>query len=354
MQKTIFVIFLALVVVWSGAVIKPVSGEEPMAVTLGDFTLTAVSYNNTIHVRADWDTQSEQDTAGFILMRGQGGNFTAISPIIPAVGDFSQGAEYTYTDTTAVSGQTYVYQLLEITTSSEEHIMRELTFTVSLTPTNTPIPLGGGNNGGNNSQPTATPQPTNTTAATNTPRPTATTAAATAVPTNTPQPTATDQPALPTATNQPFIVPSLPTLAPAEPESGSNDGGSDSVIVIAPTLLAENFGATLAQAAGLANDSTEEAAVEETAVNPLPATDQPSPEQPVAIAQNNAATGKAATPIIIGRTLVPPSAPQQTDPQSAEARLSTFYLWGGFIAAMILFSAAVLGSIILFTRKREP
>ena len=140
MQKTIFVIFLALVVVWSGAVIKPVSGEEPMAVTLGDFALTAVSYNNTIHVRADWDTQSEQDTAGFILKRGQGGNFTAISPIIPAVGDFSQGAEYTYTDTTAVSGQTYVYQLVEITTSSEEHVMRELTFTVSLSPTNTPIP----------------------------------------------------------------------------------------------------------------------------------------------------------------------------------------------------------------------
>ncbi|MCA9965335.1 MAG: hypothetical protein KC423_13855 [Anaerolineales bacterium] len=349
MQKTIFVIFLALVVVWSGAVIKPVSGEEPMAVTLGDFTLTAVSYNNTIHVRADWDTQSEQDTAGFILKRGQGGNFTAISPIIPAVGDFSQGAEYTYTDTTAVSGQTYVYQLLEITTSSEEHVMRELTFTVSLTPTNTPIPLGGGNNG----QPTATPQPTNTTAATNTPRPTATTVAATAVPTSTPQPTATDQPALPTATNQPFFVPSLPTLAPVEPDNGNDNGSSDSAIVIAPTLLAENFGAALAQAAGLANDSTEEAAVEETAVNPLPAADQPSAEQPVAIAQNNAPTGKAA-PIIIGRTLVPPSAPQQTDPQPAEARLSTFYLWGGFIAAMILFAAAVLGSIILFTRKREP
>lgn len=355
MQKTIFVIFLALVVVWSGAVIKPVSGEEPMAVTLGDFALTAVSYNNTIHVRADWDTQSEQDTAGFILKRGQGGNFTAISPIIPAVGDFSQGAEYTYTDTTAVSGQTYVYQLVEITTSSEEHVMRELTFTVSLSPTNTPIPLGGGNNSGNNSQPTATPQPTNTTAATNTPRPTATNA--TAVPTNTPQPTATSQPALPTATNQPFIVPSLPTAAPPA-NGGNSDGGANSgsnFIVIAPTLVAQEFGALPIQAAELSEEVTGMIEADETAVT-SPA-DQPTADQqvdqPVAIAQNNAAPGNAATPIIIGRRLVPPSSPQQTDPQPAEARLSTFYLWGGFIAAMILFSAAVLGSIILFTRKRE-
>lgn len=352
MQKTIFMILLAFATVWCGLFIAPVSGQEPMAVTLGDFTLTAVSYNNTIHVRADWDTQSEQDTAGFILRRGQGGNFTTISPIIPAVGDFSQGADYTYTDTTAVSGQTYIYQLVEITTASEEHVMRELTFTVSLTPTNTPIPLGGGNNNGNNSQPTATAtaQPTNTA----TPRPTATDAAATAVPTNIPSSTATSQPALPTATREPFIVPSLPTLAPAEPGSDSNDGGSDNAIVIAPTLLAGNFGAGFAQAAGLSGEDTQEVAVEETAVNPPINTEQPHTDQPVAIAQNNTAIARSATPIIIGRTLVPPTAPQQTKPQPAEAQFSTFYLWGGFIAAMILFAAAVLGSIILFTRKREP
>lgn len=359
MRKTIFLLLLALVALWSWQLVAQADGQEPMAVTLGSFTLTAVSNNNNILVRANWDTQSEQDTAGFILKRGQGGTFTPISPIIPAVGDFSQGGNYTYTDTTAVSGQTYVYQLLEITTSSEEHVMRELTFTVSVSPTNTPIPLGGGNNSGNNSQPTATPQPTNTTAATNTPRPTATTTAATAVPTNTPQPTATSQPALPTATNQPFIVPSLPTAAPPA-NGGNSDGGANSgsnnFIVIAPTLAAQGFGALPIQAAELSEEVTTAIEADGTAVNPptnQPTTDQPA-DQPIAIAQNNAASAKSATPIIIGRTLVPPSAPQQTDPQPAESRLSTFYLWGGFMAAMILFSAAVLGSIILFTRKREP
>lgn len=318
-----------------------------MAVTLGNFTLTAVPTPTTLHVRADWDTQSEQDTAGFILKRGQNGTFTTISPIIPAIGDFSQGANYTYTDTTAVSGQTYTYQLFEITTSSSEKLLRELTFTPSFTPTNTPIPIGGGNSGGNNPQPTATLPPTST--------PTATSLPATAVPTSvlaaTPPPTATPTAQVEATASQPFVVPSLPTPAQAgaTPTTPPDSSDNNNFIIIAPTSVVEGVGVQPVQAAELPSEAEESENPETTAVNPPPTN---APEQPVAIAQNNAAP--AATPIIVGGRNPVPASPQQTEPEPAQARFSTFYLWGGFIAAMILFSAAVLGSIILFTRKREP
>lgn len=351
MRKTILLTLLILAV-WGWQLAPPASSQEPMAVTLGDFTLTAVPTSNTIHVRADWDTHSEQDTAGFLIRRGQGSNVVAISPIIPAVGDFSQGADYTFMDTTAVSGQTYIYQLVEITTGSEQHVVRELTFTVSVAVTNTPAPLGGGNNGGTQPTnttvpPTATVAATVVVVATATPQPTATNAAPTAVPTIQP----TTAAALPTATNPPFVVPSFPTAAPPvnEENSGANSGSNGGILVIAPTLIAENFGAAAVQASQTTTETTDPAT--ETTVSTTTLPDQPDS----GTAQIAAVPNNAATPIVIGRTPLIPNTtpPQQTEP-SQESRLGDLYLWGGFIAAMILFAAAVLGSIILFTRKREP
>ncbi len=72
----------------------------------------------TSSVRVEWSTESEINTAGFNLYRGESpdGPFDVkVNPqLIPPASDPLVGGEYTFEDTTARPGVTYYYQLQEI------------------------------------------------------------------------------------------------------------------------------------------------------------------------------------------------------------------------------------------------
>jgi hypothetical protein len=72
----------------------------------------------TGQVRVEWTTETEVDTAGFNLLRGESpeGPFTlkVNEQLIPASPDPLVGGKYQFVDKTARPGVTYYYQLQEI------------------------------------------------------------------------------------------------------------------------------------------------------------------------------------------------------------------------------------------------
>lgn len=72
----------------------------------------------TAPVRVEWRTETEMNTAGFNLYRGESpdGPFDVRvnEQLIPPSADPLTGKAYTYVDTTAQAGVTYYYQLQEV------------------------------------------------------------------------------------------------------------------------------------------------------------------------------------------------------------------------------------------------
>lgn len=69
-----------------------------------------------------WETASELETAGYNLYRSNSpdGPFTQVNAeLIPAKGDQLVGARYELTDTQVVAGETYSYQLEEVTSDGK-------------------------------------------------------------------------------------------------------------------------------------------------------------------------------------------------------------------------------------------
>lgn len=67
--------------------------------------------------KVQWHTETEQNTAGFYIYRSTNpeGEFELITEeIIPSEGSAITGASYSFSDETAVSGETYYYLLEEI------------------------------------------------------------------------------------------------------------------------------------------------------------------------------------------------------------------------------------------------
>ena len=65
----------------------------------------------------EWTTKSEVNTAGFNMYRAEssGGPFTRINrELIPSASDPIAGGHYVYTDTEAIAGRTYYYQLEDV------------------------------------------------------------------------------------------------------------------------------------------------------------------------------------------------------------------------------------------------
>ncbi len=77
-------------------------------------------------MRVEWSTESEINTAGFNLYRGQSpdGPFDVKvnSQLIPPASDPMVGGEYTFEDKTALPGVTYYYQLQEIEKSGKVNL----------------------------------------------------------------------------------------------------------------------------------------------------------------------------------------------------------------------------------------
>jgi hypothetical protein len=85
----------------------------------------------TAQVRVDWTTESEVNTAGFNLYRGESpdGPFDlkVNETLIPASPDPLLGGEYRYVDKSAHPGVTYYYQLQEVEKSGGVNVFGPVT-----------------------------------------------------------------------------------------------------------------------------------------------------------------------------------------------------------------------------------
>jgi hypothetical protein len=89
------------------------ASAAPLAVTLASFSAEAQAGQ----VLVAWETVSEVDNAGFNLYRGlsAGGSDRALLATVPSQAPGStQGAAYSYADTTVEAGQTYWYWLEDV------------------------------------------------------------------------------------------------------------------------------------------------------------------------------------------------------------------------------------------------
>lgn len=75
-------------------------------------------------VRIEWETATEQNTAGFQLYRSitPDGNFELITPqVVASVGSAVSGGSYAFVDKRVAAGETYYYLLEEIEYDSTTH-----------------------------------------------------------------------------------------------------------------------------------------------------------------------------------------------------------------------------------------
>lgn len=80
--------------------------------------------NRAGSIEINWETETEQQTAGFYLYRSELENsgFVRITDtLIPATGSAISGASYVYIDENVSSGETYYYLLEEIENDASAH-----------------------------------------------------------------------------------------------------------------------------------------------------------------------------------------------------------------------------------------
>jgi len=84
--------------------------------------------NRAGSIEIKWDTETEQQAAGFYLYRSESedGDFVRITDnLIPAKGSAVSGASYIYADENVTSGITYYYLLEEIENDASAHKYKE-------------------------------------------------------------------------------------------------------------------------------------------------------------------------------------------------------------------------------------
>lgn len=347
-------------------------------------------------VKLHWETGSEVDIAAFKMERKQSGEFVWLQYLgnqgfIGQQGSPATGYEYTVIDYQAVPGESYTYRLVEVSMALTEVPIATAVYGTAATPTSTSTPTAG--------SPTATE--TLTTTATSTPTPTPTTGggivltqpalATSTVPANgatatntatltvtpssptngtsTATPTATRSALVsPTATStQGFVTPTAtlrPTIAAPLPPTFSSNG----VSITQPTAVNPGFFPTtqVVNAEPIAQVGTATLAAGYPGTTPIAVgtADNAFPNNNTLVTPANldpsypsdagGYNGQTAVPVIgsqIGGVTVTPISPAET-PTSTRA-LSSLYLWGGFLVALLVFGTAVVGTILIFTRSRR-
>ena len=313
-------------------------------------------------VRLEWDVETEVNTGGYKLKRGQNGAFAYLPDpvsggdlIITALGGPAQGHRYSHLDEDVAVGTTYTYQLVELTTSSNEVVQGETTVTVQVTATNTPIvlPTNNPNPGVAGQNSTATPTAVPTTAATAVPataapQSTALPPTAAAAPTSPPsQSTNTDgQPAAPSTQNASPSEDPYPAAPETSPASAATEPEAFAVGVAAAQEQPPDQGAYPAPGASEGGQ-------------PTTANDTAAAVDAAAVSEQPAAVGLTAPVVISGAPGAPApdtdaqtssdTAVQASEPESG----GLAFLWVAFIAALTIFIAAVIGAIILYSRSRQ-
>ncbi len=359
------------------------------AVELISFTATANTNNSAVRLR--WETAVEIDTAGYRLKRTNSSNefitvtyFGEQTSLIP--GDATGlGAIYEAQDTAVSAGNTYIYTLVEIDNSGgQDEIATAVVNLGNGQPTNTPTPTATAT-GGLTLPPTSTPtvavqaSPTSTATPATQLNPTAT---------STPEPTNNNNNG---SNNNNNDTTSGSTSATNNPSSGNTNGNN------APSTTnnnnASSGGASVAEASeaqpAQAQQQTGETLQEETpeeereegATDPLNETGDSSEINDESIdgsddtavstpypATTNESETEALDPAGYQGTepsneLETSTSPSQigqnnsdnTSPENNENQASgnnNLILWGAFLAAMSVFIAGIIGSLLLFMRRR--
>ncbi|MBN2416377.1 T9SS type A sorting domain-containing protein [bacterium] len=93
--------------------------DTSLPVTMSTFTATASEQEG---VTISWRTESEVNTAGFNVLRSQGGNGTwskLNGTLIPGQGNSSAGMDYSYIDRDVREGIEYWYKVEEVSTDDQ-------------------------------------------------------------------------------------------------------------------------------------------------------------------------------------------------------------------------------------------
>ncbi len=130
-------ILVAVLVFWPGQWLRHAAAN----VTLVSFTANTAPGQPGIDIQ--WTTATEFNTVGFYVRRSDNvtGPFVRLfSMPIPSQGDELRGSEYSWPDNTTVLGQTYFYQLEEITTDQRSEFYGPITVTAGVSGPVTPTP----------------------------------------------------------------------------------------------------------------------------------------------------------------------------------------------------------------------
>ncbi len=324
--------FLFLWLLWPG---RAVQAASPTSVGLVSFDL--IPLDNAVQI--EWVTATELNTAGFMIQRGTGEEFEFLSEIgfIISEGGPQIGASYEVVDETAVNGETYTYKLIEFEQNSTQNEVAAGEVTAGIPPTATGIIIGGG--GGQNPPPNTPTVPSQTA----TPSPTAT------QPVNT---TAVSTPTAATTTLPTVAITAVPTTQPTQAANPQNT-------FFQPGVASAQGETTL--------PTPTPQAVAQVENNPTPTTPDPYPVQPAQTTAepNNPTPYPAATstflptlttfPVVGSDVQLIPTLPAVTtinvNPRPVLSGIA--FLWGGFILAFLIFLTAVIGAILLFTRRRQ-
>jgi hypothetical protein len=331
------------------------SSAELSAVTLLYFR--GIGQDNAVLL--EWATGTEFNTAGFRLTRAsdESGQYQALDQIgfIPAEGDGLVGADYeAIDDDNVMNGLVYWYELIEMELDGNENLAGPISVTAGIatpTATNTPAPTPTETEPGSGQAITATPEsspgeltPTATLIIEGSPQATASSASSSPL-SGTPNPSATGQaqPSTPASDPNPGNSNPSDTTDAADPQvtpdasgypapppratdesprdlASIGEAGYPSPITVSPTMAPASYPLGFG----------------ERLPNLTPPADSESPRASVVIGdQDNWPIGG-------------------TDDQSEISRSggSTLMLWIGFIAALLVFSAGVIGSIVYFNRQR--
>ena len=328
------------------------------AVNVGLTRFEAIPLDNA--VRLEWDTETELETAGFMLKRGQNNSFDYLADpagtgtlFIVSEGGPAFGFNYVFVDETVINGEIYTYKLIEVEVNGSEVVHAESTVTVGLVPTNTPIELGsGGGNGSNNNPPPATT--TATLQATAVASPTSETSN-TAVVSATPFPTSVPVVAA-TKVVPEEVSPDFATEPPTANDDQQKVSEQPAIDTTDQSEETTNSGVAVAFAQEDPQDYPAVETIEEAPGELI------SDEEVDATNELQGSTVTSDRPEVIGA----PQYPADESPSGSETQVQDTetaapssglagkaYLWVAFIAALVIFAAAVLGAILLYTRQRS-
>jgi hypothetical protein len=308
----------------------------------------------------EWDVESEIGTAGYTIKRGIGANFdylfdpeTDNNLFIVAEGGPSLAVSYSFIDETAVPGETYTYQLFEVTSASGEQMQDEVTISYQVEATNTPVTFSGNSgNEQNNNAPTSTPGATVvTTVAVSTPVPAAS------------EPTTSSSSTSPQAENTTANEATAQNNgAPAPPATNENvlEAYPGSATVVQEEQAVDTSGGQAAETANsvqeLEQPESADQALDAPAANVYPGAIN-ALEDP-GNAQRAESVGNPTPVVIRGMTAQTiddntyPSQPQEEQvPENVDS--SRILLWLAFLVALIIFTASVVGAIFLYNKQRS-